>query len=59
LSSCNFVQCIIEQNRLSSSSLCSYTPEDSFTVYFAFFGDVFHFLDILEGCNNSWKYKQK
>jgi hypothetical protein len=26
---------------------------------FVFFGVVFHFLEILEDCNNFWKSKQK
>jgi hypothetical protein len=59
LSSCNFVQCIIEQNLIRLISPCRPTLEDSFKVYFVFFGVVIHFLEILEGCNNFLKYKQK
>jgi hypothetical protein len=39
--------------------MCIYVLEDSSKIDFAFFGVVFHFLEILEGCNNFWKYKQK
>jgi hypothetical protein len=33
-------------------SLCRSTLEDSSKVYFVFFRVVFHFLEILDCCNN-------
>jgi hypothetical protein len=42
---------------IRSSSLCSSTLEDSYKVYFAFFGVVFHFLWIFEFSKIFWKYK--
>jgi hypothetical protein len=41
---------------IRSSSLCRSTLDDSFNVYFAFFGVAFHFLGILEVYNNFWKF---
>jgi hypothetical protein len=52
LSSYNFVQCIIEQNRVRSSSLCSYTLEDSDKFYFTIFGHFCKFLGAFEVWNN-------
>jgi hypothetical protein len=64
LSSYNFVKCIIEQNRVRSSSLCSYTLEDSYKIYFTIFGHFCKFLGVFEVWNNfcglnKWETKFK
>jgi hypothetical protein len=59
LSSCNFVKCIIEQTRVTSSSLDISALKNSIKIYFIFFRLLFHFICVLELCHNIWKIKSK
>jgi hypothetical protein len=59
MSSCNFVQCIIDQNRVRSISLCRSAPRDSIAIYFLFFCVLLYFLCILEVYTHFWNSKGK
>jgi hypothetical protein len=51
LSCCNFVQCIIEQNRVRSSSRCTYTLEESYKFHFTILGSFYKFLGVFKVWN--------